>query len=90
MYGIGKPSAGVDHAVDRSEQLHGTADAAIKRQSLRCLKSRRLRCLKSRRLRCLKSRRLRCLKSRRLRCLKRTAEQDFENLAKHKDFSKLF
>ena len=51
MYGIGKPSAGVDHAVDRSEQLHGTADAAIKRQSLRCLKSRRLRCLKSRRLR---------------------------------------
>ena len=82
MYGIGKPSAGVDHAVDRSEQLHGTADAAIKRQSLRCLKSRRLRCLKSRRLR--------CLKSRRLRCLKRTAEQDFENVAKHKDFSKLF
>ena len=78
MYGIGKPSAGVDHAVDRSEQLHGTADAAIKRQSLRCLKSRRLRCLKSRRLRCLKSRRL------------RTAEQDFENVAKHKDFSKLF
>ena len=82
MYGIGKPSAGVDHAVDRSEQLHGTADAAINRQSLRCLKSRRLRCLKSRRLR--------CLKSRRLRCLKRTAEQDFENVAKHKDFSKLF